>query len=145
MTGIILLILRIAFTIGLFAFLGWSLWIIWRDLKRQSSTIDLRQPPLLILQRENNGDPQSRRFLVPEVLIGRDPFCDCIISDTTVSSQHSRLAFRQGHWWVEDLGSTNGTFLNQEQVISPVVITNGDQLRCGQVILRIMIGITAEE
>jgi len=140
MSGIILLILRIAFSIGLFAFLGWSLWLIWRDLKGQSNAIDLQQPPLLILQNAGEGDPQESRFLAPEVLIGRDPLSDFVINDNTVSIHHSRLAFRQGHWWVEDLGSTNGTFINQDPISSPVVLTDGDQLRCGQITLNIKIG-----
>lgn len=145
MSGILLLLLRIVFTIGLFAFLGWSLWLIWRDIKGQRGTDELRQPPVLALQTEADGDPQLVQFSVPEILIGRDPLCDFVLNDTTVSIQHARLAFRQGHWWVEDLGSTNGTFLNQELVISPIVITNGDQLRCGQMTLNINIGHTFKE
>ena len=68
----------------------------------------------------------------PELTIGRDPACNCVISDSTVSAQHARLVFRQGQWWVEDLRSTNGTYLNQELVLDPLVITSGDHLRCGQ-------------
>ena len=36
------------------------------------------------------------------------------------------LTYRQSQWWIEDLHSTNGTFLNQEAVLEPVVITDGD-------------------
>ena len=42
-------------------------------------------------------------------------------------------------WWVEDLDSTNGTFLNQIQVEEPMVITSGDDLRCGRINIQIKI------
>jgi pSer/pThr/pTyr-binding forkhead associated (FHA) protein len=63
-----------------------------------------------------------------------------VLEDSTVSAQHSRLSFRQGHWWVEDLRSTNGTYLNNEPISASLVITNGDEIRCGQVVLTVIIG-----
>ena len=62
------------------------------------------------------------------------------MDDQTVSSQHARLAYRKQQWWLEDLASTNGTFLNGEAVTTPVVITHGDELRLGHLGVRIEIG-----
>jgi len=140
MSGVILLILRIILTLSLYAFVGWSVWLLWEDLSKQSRMLAAQQPPLLSLERDVEGDPQPIRFRTTEVVIGRDPACDYTISNTTVSARHTRLAYRSGHWWVEDLQSTNGTYLNQEPVGEPIVITSGDRIRCGQVTLRLMIG-----
>ncbi len=145
MSGTFLLILRVILIASLYAFVGWSVWLLWRDLSRQSNLLATRQPPLLSLERAVEGDPQPIRFGTTEVILGRDPACDYTISDSTVSARHTRLTFRNGHWWVEDLRSTNGTFLNQEPVEEPVVITSGDQIRCGQVNLKLTISATQRE
>jgi len=140
MSGVILLVLRIILTVALYSFVGWAIWLLWRDLSRQSELLEAHQPPSLFMEREFQGDPQPMRFSAMEIIIGRDPACDYTISDSTVSARHTRLVFRRGHWWVEDLQSTNGTFLNHQAVDEPVVITSGDKIRCGQVTLKLAIG-----
>jgi pSer/pThr/pTyr-binding forkhead associated (FHA) protein len=80
-----------------------------------------------------------QKFIKPEVIIGREPNCDFHLDDQTVSSQHARLSYHSQQWWLEDLASTNGTFLNDEAVSTPVVITHGDELRLGQLAIRIEI------
>jgi pSer/pThr/pTyr-binding forkhead associated (FHA) protein len=140
MSGIVLLILRILLVIALYAFLGWALLTLWRDLKRQGSQFIQRKPPAVTLLYQFADETHSLRFNLPDVTIGRDPASDFSIDDKTVSAKHARLAFRQGQWWVEDLQSTNGTYLNDEPVSSPLVVTSGDQIRCGQVLLDIAIG-----
>ena len=140
MTGTLLLILRLALILALYGFLGWAFLTLWRDLKIQTKVLALRQPPPLWLWDATDGDTQPLQFAGQAVAIGRDPLCDMILDNGTVSAQHARLTFRQGQWWLEDLHSTNGTFLNEEAVLEPVVITSGDQMRCGQVQLRVKIG-----
>jgi pSer/pThr/pTyr-binding forkhead associated (FHA) protein len=140
MSGIVLLILRILMAASLYAFLGLALYLLWRDLQQQSRQFTSTQPPVLTLIRSNDEEPVPYRFTVPEFIIGRDPACDFVLEDSTVSAEHSRLSFRQGHWWVEDLRSTNGTYLNDEPISAPLVITNGDEIRCGQVVLTIIVG-----
>jgi pSer/pThr/pTyr-binding forkhead associated (FHA) protein len=140
MSGPVLLILRIALAASLYAFLGLAFYLLWRDLKEQTSLAASRQSPVLGLLRQAAGEMTPSRFNLPEVIIGRDPACDCTLEDSTVSAQHTRLSFRQGQWWVEDLRSTNGTYLNEEPVTTPMVITSGDQLRCGQATLTVTVG-----
>ncbi len=140
MSGIVLLTLRIFLVIALYAFLGWALLTLWRDLKRQGSQSIQRKAPAITLLYQFENETHSLRFSLPEITIGRDPASDFSIDDKTVSAKHARLAFRQGQWWVEDLQSTNGTYLNDESVSSPLVVTSGDQIRCGQVLLDLAIG-----
>lgn len=140
MSGQILLVLRIILAAALYIFLGWALLTLWQDLKHQSKSLVNRQPiPITLLRRINDG-AKSYSFTTPEITIGRDPACDYPLDDKTVSAQHTRLYYRHSQWWVEDLRSTNGTFLNQEPVSTPLVLTAGDQLRCGEVVFTISIG-----
>lgn len=140
MSGVVFLILRLGLTLGLYAFLFWALFTLWRDLQGQVKGLSARQPPPITLLRLVGAETVPLRFAGPEVIIGRDPVCDCVLNDNTVSAQHVRLSYRQGQWWVEDLRSTNGTFLNLERVVVPLVVTSGDQLRCGQEVFTILIG-----
>ncbi len=139
MSGSILLILRILMAASLYIFLGAVIYILWQNLKLQSNRITQMSAPPLTLYRQDDDNITDYRYTRPEITIGRDPACDCILSDNTVSAMHARLTYRQSQWWVEDLRSTNGTFLNQESVLAPLVVTSGDQLRCGQVMLSISV------
>jgi hypothetical protein len=127
--------------LALYGFLAWAFLILWRDLKMQSRLLALRQPPPVWLWVDADTATQAIQFTGHSIAIGRDPLCDMILDNGTVSAQHARLAYRQSQWWLEDLHSTNGTYLNQEAVLEPVVVTNGDELRCGQVVLRVKIGV----
>lgn len=137
MSGTVLLIIRLLIVACLYTFLGWALYILWQNLRRQTNLISKEQIPPLTLFHQQEDDRITYRYTLPEVTIGRDPSCDCILSESTVSALHARLTFRHGQWWVEDLRSTNGTFLNQESVDIPLVVTNGDEVRCGQAVLSI--------
>ncbi len=139
MSGSLLLILRILMAASLYAFLGVAIYILWQNLKLQSNRIKQLSAPPLTLYQQDDDHIIDYRYTRPEVTIGRDPACDCILNDGTVSAMHARLTYRQNQWWVEDLRSTNGTFLNQENVSAPLVVTSGDQLRCGQVVLSISV------
>ncbi|MFU8774027.1 MAG: FHA domain-containing protein, partial [Anaerolineales bacterium] len=55
-------------------------------------------------------------------------------------AQHARLSFHHNQWWIEDMGSKNGTFLNQQFVATPLVVTSGDELLFGQVRIIVMLG-----
>jgi pSer/pThr/pTyr-binding forkhead associated (FHA) protein len=130
MSGIIFLIVRFLLAAALFAFLGYVLWSLWRDLKRQDEVLASRRLPPIVLSL---ADGSRYRYSTPEVMIGRDPACELILDDPTVSISHARLSYHHGQWWLEDLHSTNGTFLNGEAVLTPLVVTAGDVVRCGQV------------
>ena len=141
MSGQILLVLRIALALSLYAFLGWALLTLWRDLKRQSEMLAARQaPPISLLRPAIDGSFEPFRFVAAEILVGRDPVCDLCLDDKTVSAEHARLAYHHNQWWVEDLRSRNGTYLNQEVISSPIVVTTGDELRFGQVVLVVQVG-----
>jgi pSer/pThr/pTyr-binding forkhead associated (FHA) protein len=53
------------------------------------------------------------------------------LDDKTVSARHARLAYHHGQWWLEDLRSRNGTFLNTKAVHEPLVLATGDEVQFG--------------
>jgi hypothetical protein len=137
MDATLVFVLRMLMVIVLYTFLGWALITLWRDLKRQGRWAATRQaPPITLTSTEGFG---MFRFEKPEIIIGRDSTHDITVSDLTVSTQHARLSYHHNQWWLEDLDSTNGTFLNQEAVTGPTVVDNGDQVGCGQVFFTILI------
>jgi hypothetical protein len=66
------------------------------------------------------------------VLIGRAPSCTLVLDDDYSSSRHARVYPQDGQWYVEDLGSTNGTFLGRERLSGPTPVRPGTQIRVGQ-------------
>jgi len=68
--------------------------------------------------------------------IGRDPGNTITIPDRRLSAQHARIIWRDGYWWVEDLGSTNGTMVNGNPVTRPTRFGRNDILRLGPASLR---------
>lgn len=139
MSGTILLVLRLVMAIALYAFLGWAILTLWRDIKHQSEFIAARQIPRMKLIRDIDEEKKVYEFKVPELVIGRDQRCDLRLEESTVSAEHARLSYHNGNWWVEDLQSRNGTLLNLELITTSTVVTSGDELQIGQVLLRIEI------
>jgi pSer/pThr/pTyr-binding forkhead associated (FHA) protein len=139
MSGIVLLILRLVMAVALYAFLGWAGYTLWMDMKRQKDLIDARKIPEIDLLVEIEGQVESNPFIVSEIVIGRDRTCDLLLDASTVSAEHTRLSYHHQNWWVEDLGSRNGTFLNLERVATPAILVSGDELQLGQVLIKIII------
>lgn len=67
-----------------------------------------------------------------EILIGRDLANDITIGDPEVSRRHARLFMREDNFYIEDLGSTNGTFLNGERISNPQQLRVGDVITLGE-------------
>ena len=73
-----------------------------------------------------------------ELTVGRASGCQIAIPDDTYVSQlHARIFRREGQVFVEDLGSTNGTFLNRKKVSAPVPVRRGDRLQIGKTVLEV--------
>lgn len=93
------------------------------------------EPRLIVLEPPGLA---GRSFeLGEELTMGRAAGCQITLEDTYVSQLHARVFRRDGQIWVEDLGSTNGTFLNRRKVTAPVAIRRGDRLQLGQTVLEL--------
>jgi len=71
------------------------------------------------------------------ILIGRAPSCTLVLDDDYSSSRHARIYPEAGQWYVEDLGSTNGTFLDGTKVESSMPIPLGAPVRIGQSVIEL--------
>jgi FHA domain-containing protein len=70
-------------------------------------------------------------------VVGRAPECDLLIDDTYASQQHARVFGKNGAWYVEDLGSTNGTYVNDQKLAAPAMVQPGDRIRVGTTVLEL--------
>ncbi|CAA9218495.1 MAG: hypothetical protein AVDCRST_MAG10-526 [uncultured Acidimicrobiales bacterium] len=70
-----------------------------------------------------------------ELTVGRAGGCQITLDDTYVSQLHARVFRRDGQLFVEDLGSTNGTYLNRKKVTAPIAIRKGDRLQIGKTVM----------
>jgi pSer/pThr/pTyr-binding forkhead associated (FHA) protein len=75
--------------------------------------------------------------LGPITPIGRKAINAIRLDDDFVSGEHALLAWREGRWYLSDVASTNGTFLNGEQVSQPRPVHQGDLIGIGRVRLRL--------
>lgn len=71
------------------------------------------------------------------VLIGRNPECSLVLDDEFASGRHARIIRAEDGWYVEDLGSTNGTFLGQYRVGDPVPVETGTAIRIGRTVIEL--------
>jgi pSer/pThr/pTyr-binding forkhead associated (FHA) protein len=95
-----------------------------------------RAPKLRIVEPP---DRKGRVYeLGDELTVGRASGCQVSFPDDTFVSQlHARIFRRDGQLFVEDLGSTNGTFLNRKKVSAPVALRRGDRLQVGKTVLEV--------
>jgi hypothetical protein len=75
----------------------------------------------------------------PELTVGRAAGCQIALADDTYVSQlHARVFERSGQVYVEDLGSTNGTYVNGHRVSAPTPVQKGDSLQVGSTVLEVL-------
>jgi len=79
-----------------------------------------------------------------QIVIGRDSSNGVVINDAEISRRHSRLTFQGGKYVLEDLGSTNGTFVNGQRLAGPVVLKSGDVVSLGEQIVMMFEALSAD-
>jgi pSer/pThr/pTyr-binding forkhead associated (FHA) protein len=133
--GLILLIFRVLLAVVLYAFLAALFLFLWRDVRAASrASTQIPHAQLLVVE----GPEPGRCFPLVEVnSLGRAAGNHIRLADTTVSAYHARLSFLSRQWTLEDLGSKNGTRVNEITVEQPIVVTYGDQIQLGKVRLRL--------
>ncbi len=95
-----------------------------------------RAPTQVVVHDAGGGKSRTVR-LNGEVEIGRADRCAIRLEDTYVSQVHAKISAENGSWRVQDLGSTNGTFLNDRPVTGTVEVHAGDVLRVGKTVLEL--------
>jgi hypothetical protein len=84
------------------------------------------------------GPHVSKSFpLLEKLSIGRSNQADLCLDNERVSRRHAELYFASGHWWLRDLGSSNGTFVNNTFIHEPTRLRDGDEIRIGDSLFRV--------
>ena len=142
-----LILLKAVFLALLYLFVFWALRSARSELGTEPravvapvstpSSSDGRPVPRSLALTDEHGATIGALPLSGTVQVGRSPSCQIPLTDTFASSIHARLFARDGSWFVEDLGSTNGTYVNERRVTAPAEIKVGDRVRVGRTLLEV--------
>ncbi len=139
-----LFLLRVLRAILLYSFLGSVVYLLWKDIRRAAAEAKAREGlrGRLVTVSSNLSTPKiGDAFpLLPVTSIGRAPTNTITLVDDTTSLEHALISMRAGKWWLEDLGSRNGTLLNGVLVMTPTVISAGDLIALGQTQFKLEFG-----
>jgi pSer/pThr/pTyr-binding forkhead associated (FHA) protein len=102
-----------------------------RRAKRQ------RGEPRVLMISQGNQAGLAADLAGGMIMIGRGADCQLILEDDYVSTRHARVVSTPNGIYVEDLGSTNGTYVNGQRITAPTTITLADSVRIGKTILRL--------
>lgn len=91
------------------------------------------------------SNPPATISFVPEqpLMVGRSRQCTLRVDTPSISSRHARIGFESGQFWVEDLGSTNGTFVDQQQISGRVDVAPGVPISLGRDVT--LVGVLSPE
>ena len=135
---LILWVLRLAFLAGIYGFLVVILRALRRDLRVASEAADRPLGRLVVVGSPDGSPPLGTVFqLAAANTIGRDVNNTIVLDDAFASGRHAALTFRGRSWYVEDLGSRNGTRLGGQALAAPAPMAWGDELEVGHVRLRL--------
>jgi pSer/pThr/pTyr-binding forkhead associated (FHA) protein len=145
MTGdilrVVLLVLQLGFVALLYLILARFAGSLLRDLRSAEQTQLASQSGigrLSVLESPADEPPNGTTIaLGPINSIGRNVNNTIFVEDDFVSATHAMLTFRGRSWFVEDQGSTNGTYVNGHRIDRPVALSFGDELTIGRVRMRL--------
>jgi pSer/pThr/pTyr-binding forkhead associated (FHA) protein len=145
MTGEILRILLLVLQLSFLALLYLILFGFARSLLRDLRSAEQAQAAsqtgigrLSVLESPEDEPPVGRAIsLGPINSLGRNVNNTIYVEDDFVSANHAMLTFRGRSWFIEDQGSTNGTYVNGHRIDRPVALSYGDELTIGRVRMRL--------
>ncbi len=139
MISILAKIFSFAFVIIIYMFIIKIIQMIYRDIEvmsrhKNGDKVSKTYLKLINLRSEFSFDVFESYPITKDTVIGRDKRCHIRIDDPFMSSRHAEIIVREGVHYLNDLESTNGTFLNGDKVTGdPIEILNGDKIEIGQV------------
>jgi hypothetical protein len=112
--------------------------VLLRDVRRAAAEPGAELGRLVVVASPDGQPPVGARFPIDAVTtIGRDLASTVVIGDAFASSEHAVITYRGRAWFIEDRGSTNGTYVNGSLVEAVVPLAVGDEIQLGRVRLRL--------
>jgi pSer/pThr/pTyr-binding forkhead associated (FHA) protein len=158
----LLTILKFCFLALLWLFFLRVLWAVWAEVNNPAPTSAPRRAGPTGVPRAaapapadrpspvGGGDSTVLRVVEPadrrgttfplgdELTVGRASSCHVALPEDSYASQlHARIFRKEGRLWLEDLGSTNGTYLNAKAIKAPVALRRGDRVQVGRTVLEL--------
>jgi hypothetical protein len=140
-----LLFARALLLILLYTFLAAVAMVGWLDVRHARRGVARGTPAanpcrLIVIDGGASDRAPGTAFSLEAVTaVGRDLDNEIVLADPTISGRHAVVSRHSGAWWIEDLASTNGTFINSRRVIpdAPTVLRSGDLVQVGAVKMRL--------
>lgn len=146
MSELLLSIVRIGFLLALWWFVISVVGVLRRDLQAPRDakpltpartpsprpTLRTRKSPINLVITEGTLEGTVIPLGTTPITIGRAPDSTIVLDDDFVSTNHARLVPHGKNWVVEDLGSTNGTWINRDRVTKPIALQSKTTLRIGR-------------
>ena len=141
----VLTVLKFCLLALMYLFLARVVWVVVRELRGTPVAAPVVQQPQKQSRKKTReivvAQPDTAVYAIPfegEATVGRGGGCAIILSgDTFVSTVHARFVEGDGGVWVEDLGSTNGTFVNEKKSSQPSRLKKGDRVHIGNSVLEV--------
>lgn len=131
-------IVRIAFLVLLYVFLATVARVLLRDLRAAASERAVELGRLVTIESPGSEPRTGSVFALDTVTtLGRDVNNTIVVDDTYASGEHAALTWRGRAWFLEDLGSTNGTFVNGGTIDGVQPLGFGDEIQVGRVRFRL--------
>jgi pSer/pThr/pTyr-binding forkhead associated (FHA) protein len=154
MPPIVFTLVQGLFLLLLYLFVARAVRFVWRDVSAARPTAAAPAPkrsrsrggnakkkaralPRELVVHTPQGRPRVVRLDAHDVTFGRAEGSTVALDDSYVSDHHARVFLQDGEWCIADLGSTNGTFLNQVKVTAATPIAAGDQLGIGKTTVQV--------
>lgn len=130
--------IRLLFLVLLYLFLARLMRALLRDL-RAAAREPSDRPGRLVVLESPGGEPAVGRAFGLDVItpLGRDVNNAIVIDDPFASADHAVLTYRGRSWYLEDLDSTNGSFINGQRIEGVAALGFGDEIQIGQVRFRL--------
>lgn len=152
MSSLTLTLLRFGFLLALWIFIAIVITVLRRDLLMQQSTAPAyrlqpqqtrkerralaraeRERPRRLVIIKGPGSGQTLDLIDDIITMGRAADSKIVLTDEYCSNRHARLVRRaDGRWLLEDMGSTNGTFVQERKITGPTVVGIGEAIRVGR-------------
>jgi pSer/pThr/pTyr-binding forkhead associated (FHA) protein len=156
MNALELTLVRIGFLAVLWLFVIAAVGVVRTDLfgqvsqrRKRASTVPQPRPAKVKPARPTRSAPQQLLVTAgalagttmglsdQQITIGRSDDATLVLNDDYASTRHARLFPQDGQWLVEDLGSTNGTYLDRQKVTQPTPVPVGVPIRIGKTVLEL--------